>query len=68
MAQIHTLDGIIPKQTIPELRVDVVYDQTANVKIFEVDHSSNTVNLYNVGTIISPSGRRINANSIVTIT
>ena len=51
MAQFFDLRGT-PIQVIPELRVDLIMDQSANVKILEVDNANNAVNLFNVKAIL----------------
>ena len=65
MPQFFNLNGT-PIQLRPELRVDVIKDQSANLMILQVDTANNAVDLYNVGSIYTVSGREITANNIVT--
>tara|TARA_Y100000813_G_C23996651_1_gene273816 strand:+ start:73 stop:276 length:204 start_codon:yes stop_codon:yes gene_type:complete len=63
MAQFFDLRGT-PIQVIPELRVDLIMDQSANVKILEVDNANNAVNLFNVKAIYTRAGTEILTDKI----
>jgi hypothetical protein len=65
MPQFFNLNGT-PIQYIPELRVNVIKDQSANLMILQVDTANNAVDLYNVESIYTVNGREITANNIVT--
>ena len=63
MPQFFNLNGT-PIQYIPELRVNVIKDQSANLMILQVDTANNAVDLYNVESIYTVNGREITANNI----
>ena len=67
MPQIFNLNGT-PIQTVSELRVDVIKDQSATIDIVTVDNATQSVSLHNIKKIFTKNGREINANNIVEMT
>lgn len=64
MSQIFNLRGN-PINNIPEVRTNLIKDQSGTHLIMKFDPVANSANLYNVDTIQSSSGTLITVDNIV---